>query len=165
MEAITLSGVQKLTSPNPFALLTSDMGGGKTNVMALSWWMYACNKPEMIAVCVSNKGYTHELIEKSGEFCLCLPTETIREAAFKCGTVSGRAENKAEAFGIALSSATTVAAQYVTDSAAVLECRVEQTLPAGDHILFLAKVTAAHGDKNARPLFAMNGYGALDTAH
>lgn len=163
MEPITLSGVQKLTSPNPFALLSSAMDDGKTNIMALSWWMYACNHPEMVAVCVSKKGYTHELIEKSGEFCLSMPTEAIQEAAFKCGTVSGRACDKAAAFQIALTPAKEVATQYVTKSAAVLECKVQSTLPAGDHILFLANVVAAYVDKNARPLHAMSGYGALTT--
>ncbi len=64
--AVNIGAVQKLTSPNPFALVSVSKPDGTTNLMALSWWTYVSNHPATIAVCLSKKGYTGELIRKTG---------------------------------------------------------------------------------------------------
>ena len=73
---------------------------GTANLMALSWWTYVSNHPATTAVCLSNKGYSAELIRSNKEFGLNIVDESLKEAAFACGTCSGRTENKPETFGI-----------------------------------------------------------------
>ena len=162
MEPITLKEAQKLSSPNPFALVSTADADGRNNLMALSWWTYCSNNPPTVAVCLSKRGYSGTLIKESGEFALCLPDETLKEAAFLCGTCSGRSVDKAEKFGIELAEPDVIRAKPVAHSKVALECRVTQALEAGDHHLFVAEVIAAHGAPDAKHLLAENGYAVLN---
>ena len=161
MDQITLREAQKLSSPNPFALVSTADEKGRNNLMALSWWTYCSNNPPTVAVCLSKRGYSGSLIRANGEFALCLPNGSLQEAAFRCGTCSGRDTDKAEAFGIALESASRIAPKLVSQSKVALECKVTQTLEAGDHYLFVADVIVAHGDPTAKHLLAESGYACL----
>lgn len=158
---ISLTAVQKITSPNPFALISACKPDCGTNLMAVSWWMYVSNHPPMVAVCLSQRSYTNELIQAAKEFALNIVDSSLQEAAFACGTCSGRTEDKAAKFHIPLKVATAIAGSVVAGSAATLECRLLQSIPAGDHTIFLAEVVHADADPTRRPLFAMDGYRAL----
>ncbi|MBR3136201.1 MAG: flavin reductase family protein [Clostridia bacterium] len=161
MDRITLREAQKLSSPNPFALISTVDEKGRNNLMALSWWTYCSNNPPTVAVCLSKKGYSGCLIKATGEFALCLPNESLQEAAFRCGTCSGRDTDKAQLFGITLESASEIAPMLVSQSKVALECRSTQIVETGDHYLFVADVVAAHGDPGAKHLLAEDGYTCL----
>ena len=161
--AVEIGKFQKISSPNPFALITSKKEDGTTNIMAISWWTHAANKPvPTIAIFVSSRGYTQELIRKSGEFGLCLPDESIAEAAFQCGTCSGRETDKPEKFGIELTDAGSISTKLVARSQAALECKVVQTMPVQDHIMFLAEVQETHIHPEYRHVSSTEGYGKLE---
>lgn len=162
MKPITIKEAEVLSSPNPFALVVTCDAAGKPNLMALSWWTYASNNPPTVVVCLSRRGYSGQLIAANKEFSLCLPDETLQQAAFACGTCSGRDTDKAEKFGIELADASVIAPKLVKHSRAAMECRVVSTAEAGDHWLFVAEVVAACGDPDARHLMATGGYRALE---
>ena len=83
MDLMTIGQAQKLTSPNPFALLSVRKNDGTTNVMAVSWWNYASNHPATVTVCLSSKGYSGQCIRESGAFGLNIVGEPLKEAAIK----------------------------------------------------------------------------------
>lgn len=161
MERITLRDAQKFSSPNPFALVSTMDQDGSPNLMALSWWTYCSNNPPTIAVCLSKRGYSGKLISHLGEFALCLPDETLQEQAFMCGTCSGRDNDKPGRFGIALTNAEIIAPKLVRNSKVALECRLVNTVEAGDHNLYIAEIVAAHGNADAKHLLTQNGYASL----
>jgi flavin reductase (DIM6/NTAB) family NADH-FMN oxidoreductase RutF len=161
--AVNIGAVQKLTSPNPFALVSTKKPDGTTNLMALSWWTYVSNHPAAIAVCVSKKGYTGELIRENEEFGLNIVDESLKEAAFACGTCSGRAENKPEKFGIELMDGTTMETKLVKAHRVALECALANAVEVSDHFIYIAEVTEAHSNPDKQQLFAMNGYAVLGT--
>ncbi len=161
MEKVTIKDAQKITSPNPFALVTTVRPDGKYNVMALSWWTYVSNNPATVAICTSDRGYTGELIKKNGEFTLSMPGASIADKAFLCGTCSGRDKDKAVEFGIEFEDSETVSAPRVRNSALALECKLKETVPVGDHTMYIAEVTAVYADRDRRPVFAANGYSKL----
>lgn len=78
LKEITIGTAQKLTSPNPFALLTAGRPDGGVNVMAVSWWTYASNHPPVLAVCLSKKGYSGGCIQREGTFTLSVVGEALR---------------------------------------------------------------------------------------
>ena len=84
MKEITVGQAQRLTAPAPFGLLSTQTGEGKTNLMAVSWWTYLTNHPPKLGVCLSNKGYSGELIRQTGEFALNIVGEELRVAGIKC---------------------------------------------------------------------------------
>ena len=161
MDDITIGQAQKLTSPNPFGLVTSCDAEGRTNLMALSWWTYCSNNPGTIAICLSQKGYTGSLIRANGEFALCIADAALSGAAFKCGTCSGRSVNKAEEFGIELVPASAIAPEVVKESRVVFECRVVDTVTVFDHDMFIGEIVALTADESKTALYAMEGYGRL----
>lgn len=154
---------QKLSAPNPFALITA-WDGRRTNVMALSWWTYCSNHPLTVAICIGNKSYSGDCIAESGEFCLCLPGKGLERAALMAGACSGRDRDKAAELGITLTPAAEVAPAYVENSRLVLECRVKETVSLGDHRMFIAEAAAMHAKADVTNLMALDGYSRLSTA-
>ncbi len=163
MKTITIRDAQKLGAPHPFALLVTADAEGNPNIMAVSWWTYASNTPPFLVVCLGSKSYSRELVEAGGEFTLCMVDGAIKEAAFACGTCSGRTVNKAETLGIPLAASDAVKPMYVRDSRIVLECRVVEQAEAGNHQVFIASILAAHGDESKSQLFAFENYARVDT--
>lgn len=161
--AVEIGRFEKVTSPNPFALITSTKEDGTTNIMALSWWTYCANKPvPTIAACLSSRGLSGQLIQATGEFGLSLPDESIAEAAMNCGRCSGRDYNKPEEFGIELMDSVTMGTKLVAKSEAAMECKVVQVVPVQDHIMFIAEVQETHFNPEYRHLSSVNGYGKLE---
>lgn len=161
MERITIGQAQKMSAPNPFALLGYQMPNGTTNLMAVSWWNYASNRQPSLTVCLSKKGYANERIRETGVFTLNVVAEGMEESAFRCGTVSGRMCNKPVEFGIDLVDAAVGMPKGVRESAIVFSCRMRQEILIEDHILFVAEIVDIQANPKKRPLFAMNGYGYL----
>ena len=102
------------------------------------------------------------MIEENGEFGLSIVGETIKDAAFRCGTCSGRTVDKAAEFGIPLIGASVISTPLVADSRVAFECRLKNQVEAGDHVFYLAEIIAVHGDESIRQLFAWDGYARLD---
>lgn len=160
---VNIGYIQKMTSPAPFALLSSLKENGETNLMAVSWWTYASNNPPLIAVCLSNKGASGSLIKAAGEFGLCTVDTSLGAAAFKCGTSHGDTVNKAFAYQIELTEACVIRPKLVRAHKTALECRLISTAAASDHTIYIAEVVAAHVNENATALYAFDGYTRLDT--
>lgn len=161
--AVEIGKFEKVNSPNPFALITSKKDDGTTNIMALSWWTVCANKPvPTIAVCLSCRGLSGQLIQQTKEFGLSLPDQSISEEAMMCGHCSGREINKAEQFKIALTDAVTMETKLIEKSEASMECKVVQIIPVQDHIMFIAEVQETHFNDTYRHVNAVNGYGKLE---
>ena len=155
------SYAQELTSPNPFALVSTRKPDDTTNLMALSWWTYASNHPPTIAVCISKKGYSNELIKNNKEFCLNIVDVSLRESAFLCGTLSGRSENKPKKFDIAVVDPLEIQTKLVKEHKVAFECRLVDTADAADHSIFIAEIVACHLNPEKKQLYALEGYRSL----
>jgi len=131
--------------------------------MALSWWSFASNHPATITVCIGSKSYSGELIRESGCFVLNVVDGSIADAAFKCGTCSGRSVDKVEKFGIELEPSSVIPVARVKAHKVALECRVVSSMAVGDHTLFAAEVLEADIRAEANALYATNGYAGLTT--
>ena len=163
MTDITIGEAQRLTSPAPFALLSTLRDDGVTNLAAVSWWTYLSNHPATVGVCVSKKGLSGSLIEKNRQFGLSVVGEELRDAALECGRCSGRSVDKAKEFSIPLIDAVQIAPMLVAGSRVTLECRLADILEVGDHVLYVGHAEVCRGDDAVKQLFAFDGYSCLDT--
>lgn len=162
MEKLTIGQAEKLTSPNPFAILTASTPSGETNVMAISWWNYASNHPATITACLSKKGFSGNCISESGHFGLNIVGESLKESAFRAGTCSGRDGGKAEKLGIPLTDDMKAPQKMVEGSRLWMSCKLVNTLDIGDHVLYVGEVEDIEGDANVKGLYAFDGYSRLD---
>ena len=164
MRQISIAQAQKITSPNPFCLIGSLKEDGSTNLAAIAWWNYLSNRMPALSVAISQKGYTNERIKATGVFTLNIVDESLAQAAFRCGTASGRTVDKAREYGIDLNPLGEGLPAAVQNSAAAFLCRVIQTVEVEDHTLFIARIETIFALRETEPVFAWDGYSKLGCA-
>ncbi len=135
----------RLLHPRPVVLVCSAFEG-KVSFMACSWITPVNDEPLMVAAAIWNENFTHELIKKSGEFTVNVPSRRIAKEVWIAGTKSGRKVDKVSLTKLKLGKAKRVGAPVIEDCVANLECVVESEVEAGDHTVFVARVVEAYAE-------------------
>ncbi len=132
-----------LLAPVP-AVLVSCGGtqGWKPNLITIAWTGSVCSEPVMLSISVRPERYSHEIIRKTLEFAVNVPSAKQARAVDWCGMVSGRRFDKFAKTGLTPGPAIEVSCPVVLESPLNIECRVRKTLELGSHTLFLAEVAA-----------------------
>lgn len=143
------------------AFLTTNYGD-KTNTMTIGWGNIGVtwSKPTF-TVLVRHSRYTYELIEKSGEFTVSVPTKDFTAALALCGTKSGRDMDKITAAGLKLAPGQKTGTPVIADCGIQYECKIvykqkmdpamldasyqQRCYPNGDyHTLYFGEIVAAY---------------------
>lgn len=136
----------KLINHGPTTLITS-AAGGRANVMAAAWVVSLDIEPPKLCAVISAETFTRELVEKSGELVVNLPTVGMAEATYRSGKLEGRTHDKIEALGLTASPASQVQAPLIEGCVAWLECRVREEPEVRERYdLVIADVVAAWAD-------------------
>jgi flavin reductase (DIM6/NTAB) family NADH-FMN oxidoreductase RutF len=117
-----------------------------------------CTAPPMLSASIRPERYSYPIIEKSGEFVLCLTNRKLAKVTDYVGVRSGRDMDKFALEGdlhISRGKARFVNAPLINESPVCLECRVRQILELGSHDMFVAEVVStdvddAYLDENGR---------------
>ncbi len=147
-----------LLNPVPAVMITCRDENGRDNVMTAAWAGTVCSDPVMVSVSIRKERYSHDIIEKSGEFVLCLTNRKLAKVTDYVGVRSGRDMDKFALEGdlhISRGKARFVNAPLINESPVCLECRVRQILELGSHDMFVAEVVStdvddAYLDENGR---------------
>lgn len=115
----------------------------------------ASHEPPMLAVFLRREGRTADAIAASGRF-----TASILRA--EDHTIALRLANPARPAGQAGLAGIDLVSAYdgppaLARAVAWFACRVRETAPAGDHLLFLGEVEASARDRSAGPLVHHRG--------
>jgi flavin reductase (DIM6/NTAB) family NADH-FMN oxidoreductase RutF len=164
-KSLPLSRVYQLLEPGPVVLLAAHWRG-RSNLMTMSWHMMVEFEPPMLACIVSGDHYTFELLRKSKECTINIPTVEVAQPMVRCGNTSGRRLDKFQALGLTPAKAAKVAAPLVAECYANLECTVVDTRMVNRYNLFILEVVAAWIDpavKEPRTLHH-EGYGRFMVA-
>jgi flavin reductase (DIM6/NTAB) family NADH-FMN oxidoreductase RutF len=154
MKKITIDEALHKTSPQPVSLICVQTPAGTTNLAIVAWWTYLESEPPMLGFSMGKESYTCELLAGTGKAVLSIPGETIADAAFECGCVSGRDVNKAEKFSIGLVEAPV---KYPVHSRLAFICTVENKVEVGDCIFFICSIDDIYYNENERQIFAWGG--------
>jgi flavin reductase (DIM6/NTAB) family NADH-FMN oxidoreductase RutF len=139
-----LSAAYRLLNPGVVVLVTVG-DGQRDNVFTASWNMPVESDPPTVAVCVGKDHFSWPFIERTGEFGLSIPDESLVDAVYGCGSVSGAdVADKFARFGLRRERGRAIAAPLVGDAVAALECQVERTVDLGEAAIVVARVLAAH---------------------
>jgi flavin reductase (DIM6/NTAB) family NADH-FMN oxidoreductase RutF len=132
-----------LLAPVPAVLVScGGFGEWRANLITIAWTGSICSDPVMLSIAVRPERYSYEIIRKSREFAVNLPTGKQAKALDWCGMVSGRRFDKFAKTGLTPAPALGVKCPIVAECPINIECRVEKTLELGSHTLFLAEVAA-----------------------
>ena len=109
-------------------------GAEKPNIMTIGWGTLGViwSKP-VFSVLVRPSRYTHDFLENHGEFCVCVPTEEMKDAVMLCGTKSGRDVDKVAQCSFTMEQGMQVKVPFIAQCPLHYECRTvhsNQVLPA-----------------------------------
>lgn len=147
-----------MLNPVPAVMITCRDENGRDNVMTAAWAGTVCSDPVMVSVSIRKERYSHDIIEKSGEFVLCLTNRKLTKVTDFVGVRSGRDLDKfalENDLRITRDKAEYVNAPLIAESPVCLECRVKQIIELGSHDMFIAEVLStdideAYLDENGR---------------
>jgi flavin reductase (DIM6/NTAB) family NADH-FMN oxidoreductase RutF len=117
-------------------VLITTQGDGKPNAMTISWGALGIDWARPVfTTYVRHSRYTHELLERGGEFTVNIPFgEADRKIMGFCGSKSGRDIDKFAALGLTAVPSLSVAPPAIAQLPLTLECRVvnkgEQSIDA-----------------------------------
>jgi flavin reductase (DIM6/NTAB) family NADH-FMN oxidoreductase RutF len=117
---------------------------GKANPITLGWTMFASGNPLMMAIAVAAGHYTVKAIEHSKCFTLVYPSAEMADDALFFGSRSGRDTDKLAESRCPTEPARQIDSLLLSDAVANFECVEESRVQAGDHIIYIGRVVAAH---------------------
>ncbi len=122
--AYNVEASRKLDILSKGAFLTT-YADGKVNTMVIGWGSigYMWRLPVFTALVRQNR-FTHELLEKTGEFTVTLPYVDLPEAISICGTKSGRKLDKLAECGLRAVPSRKIAVPHLGIPGFHYECRV-----------------------------------------
>ncbi len=134
-------------APQLVGLVTTLNARGKPNVATFAWATSTSHEPELIGISASHLRYSHRYLKS--EFVLNLPTEDLLKDVWLVGTVSGRNVNKFAVSGLTPLQSLVVKPPRIQECPTHIECKTLYTFETGDHTIFVGKVVAKSGDKDA----------------
>jgi len=140
----------KTKYPEQIVIAIAKDRNGKANPITLGWTMIASGTPPMMAIAVAKTHYSVEAITHSECFTVAFPSSEMADAALFFGSKSGRDVDKFAEFVCETTPAKQIDSVLLTDAVANFECTLEQHMPAGDHIIFVGNVVAAHVNNEAK---------------
>jgi flavin reductase (DIM6/NTAB) family NADH-FMN oxidoreductase RutF len=147
--SLPLSRVYRLIEPGP-VVLVSTMSGSKANIMTMSWHMMIDFEPPILACVLSNRDYTFDIVRKTKECVINIPTVALAKTVVACGNTSGRKVDKFKKFGLTPSAAACVQAPLIDECYANLECKVIDTTLVNKYGIFILEVVKAWIDRSQK---------------
>ena len=129
-------------------------------------WARTSFKPFLILISIDRRRYSHDGIQLHKEFVLNYPSEEQADAAWTCGTKSGRDGDKIKLAGLKLVDSQAVKVPTIDGVTVAFECKVVDRLETGDHTVFVGEVVGMSGNQDKpkhlyvsseHKLFAMAG--------
>ena len=146
MQNLNESEAIALSAPFPYALVTSLDKNGRTNAMGVAWATRTSFEPFLILISIDHRRYSHEGIQMHKEFVLNYPNEEQADAAWVCGTKSGRDGDKIDLAGLSLVDSKAVKVPTIDGVTVAFECKVVDEFETGDHTVFVGEVVGMTGN-------------------
>ena len=166
MKKISMKAGEML-SPLP-AVMVSCGDMENSNIITIAWTGIVNSKPPMTYVSVRPERYSHDIIEKSGEFVINLVSEDLVFAMDHCGSTSGRNEDKFREMHLSKAKGDKVSCPLIEESPVNIECKVVEVKRLGSHDMFLAEIVAVHAAEEYMKesgRFALNEAGLVAYLH
>jgi flavin reductase (DIM6/NTAB) family NADH-FMN oxidoreductase RutF len=138
-----LSQIRQFLEPGPIVLVSSAWRG-ETNIMTMGWHMVMEFSPALFGCYIWEANHTFELIRKSKECVINLPTLDLADQVVGIGNSSGREIDKFEEFGLTPLPGEKVAAPLIKECYANFECRLADGRQIPRYSLFIWEVVKAH---------------------
>ncbi|RJX31949.1 MAG: flavin reductase family protein [Oxalobacter sp.] len=137
-----LAKVFSLMQSGPTVMVSTALKD-KANIMTMSWHMMMEFEPPLIGIVLSEQNFSFELLKKSRQCVINIPTVELMEKVVRCGNLSGRNRDKFKALALTPLPAEKVSAPLIDECYANLECKVVDTRFVNKYNLFVVEVLKA----------------------
>ena len=141
-EKFPVTNIRKFLEPGPIVLVSSARKGEK-NIMTMGWYMVLWEDPSLVACMIWDQDYSHQLIKKSKECVINIPTTAIAEKVVQIGNCSGRDVDKFKEFELTPMKGKIVGAPLIKECFANFECRLVDSSQIKKYNLFIFEVVSA----------------------
>ena len=148
------------TMLNPVPAVMVSCGDGKvSNIITIAWTGIINSDPPITYVSVRKSRFSHNIIEKTGEFVINLTTKKLAAAADYCGVRSGRDVDKFKEQKLTAAESRVVRCPSIEESPVNIECKVIEKKDYPTHDMFIAEIVSVSVDND---LMDENGRLCLD---
>lgn len=123
-------------------LLCTVQSKEERNIITLAWTMIISRDPPIVAISVSPRRYSHDLIQNAEEFTLNVPTKDIIKEVYYCGTHTGKTVDKFAETGLTPLEGININCPRIKECIGHIECKVIDSKKYGDHTLFVGEVVS-----------------------
>ncbi|MCI5999827.1 MAG: flavin reductase family protein [Clostridia bacterium] len=116
------------------------------NIITIAWTGIINSDPPITYVSVRKSRYSHDIIERTGEFVINLTTEKLAFAADYCGVRSGRDVDKFKEMKLTAAESKEVSCPSIEESPVNIECRVMEMKEYPTHDMFIAEIVSVSVD-------------------
>ncbi|KXG73928.1 flavin reductase family protein [Thermotalea metallivorans] len=133
--------------PAPAALI---VGGTieEADVATIAWIGMLSSTPPIVGVSFDNRRYTLELIRRTREFTVNIPSADHYKETDFCGLISGRDTNKFIKAGLTPIAASRIKTPIIRECPFNLECKIVQEFQLGDYLLIMGEIVETHIDED-----------------
>ena len=135
------------TMLNPVPAVMVSCGDGQVkNIITIAWTGIINSDPPITYVSVRKSRYSHDIIERTGEFVINRTTEKLAFAADYCGVRSGRDVDKFKEMKLTAAESKEVSCPSIEESPVNIECRVMEMKEYPTHDMFIAEIVSVSVD-------------------
>jgi len=147
--------------PGPVVLLTTK-DGRKNNICTISWTMaidFAA--PCHIAICTGAWNHSFNIMMKTKECCLCIPSADMAAKVVGIGTTSGEEVSKFKQFALTAEKGSCVKAPLIKECIACLECKVIDYIDKYGLVILECEELWVDKKREFKPTLHANGDGTF----
>ena len=141
--ALHVAKARRLLEPGPVVLLSS-AHRGERNIMTLGWHMILNSTPSLFGCFIWDRNHSRELIRRSGQCVVNVPTFDMIDAVIGIGNEHGGKIDKFAKFGLTPVAASAVDAPLIAECYANFECRLVDASLIRRYSLFVFQIVKAH---------------------
>ena len=141
--------VRRYLEPGPIVLVSSHCEG-RTNIMTMGW--HACMEfvPALVGCVISAGNHSFDMIRRSGECVINLPTTALTNTVVGIGNTSGAEVDKFAHFGLTPEPGDEVSAPIIRECHAAFECRLADDALVDRYNFFVFEIVKAHAAKTPK---------------
>lgn len=141
--------VRRFIEPGPIVLVSSAWKN-EMNIMTMGWHMILEFSPSLIGCYIWTKDYSFEMIRKSKECVINIPTVDLAKTVVQIGNCSGKEVNKFAEFDLTPLPGKKVKVPLIKECYANLECKLVDSSLIKKYSLFVFRVVKAHAPKTPK---------------
>jgi flavin reductase (DIM6/NTAB) family NADH-FMN oxidoreductase RutF len=146
---VPLHKIRRYLEPGPIVLV-SYARKGERNIMTMGWHTVMEFSPSLVGCVIASSNHSFELIRKSRECVINLPTTSLLDAVVGIGTSSGSEVDKFAEYGLTPESVDGVEAPAIRECHAQFACRLYDDSLVDKYNFFIWEVVAARAARTPK---------------